>query len=403
MLSNTVTALVASFLCGIAAVAARAEITTVDPASIGLDPAKLTAVRAALAKEVTDGRMPGAVMLIARHGKVGFFQAAGYQTPKKMRPMTSKTIFRLYSMTKPIVSVAAMMLVEDGRLKLDDPISGYIPNFAHMTVGIGINGARPARNRITVRDLLRHTSGMIYGIFDRGPLGALYGEAGVKSPDITLGGFTARMAKLPLRAEPGTAWHYGRSTDVLGRVIEVVAGQSLDEFLATRLFRPLGMQDTDFYQDIDKANRIAQSAWPLFDVTDAKPMLSGGGGLTSTMEDYVRFVMMLHNRGSLAGVQIIKPETLDLMTRDHIAGLERSAFFPGPAYGFGLGFAVRITNEGARYPGSLGDYWWRGYAGTYFWIDPRRDLFAIFLVQDPGSRVYYTDDTRDWVYGALVD
>jgi CubicO group peptidase (beta-lactamase class C family) len=396
-------------ICAAVSFGARADISTVNPGSIGLDAAKLGKIEQALAKDVADGKVPGAVMLIARQGKVGFFTAAGFQTPEKKRPMTSKTIFRVYSMTKPIVSVAAMALVEDGRLSLDEPISSYIPYFAETTVFqqagssfmIKKDGARPARTQITVRDLMRHTSGMIYGVFDKGALGKLYKEAGAASSDIDLNQFSAVMAKLPLRFEPGTAWHYGRSTDVLGRVMEIASGQPLDEFLNDRIFKPLGMTDTAFFHGADKADRLAQGVKPLFAVTEPKPMLSGGGGLTSTMEDYLRFAMMLRNRGSLDGQRIIKPETLALMTQNHIAGLDRKFFYPGKAYGFGLGFAVRIADEG-RYPGTLGDYWWRGYAGTYFWIDPRKDLFAIFLIQDPAKRVHYTGATRNWVYNALA-
>ena len=415
MLNRTVPALsvVLSVLCCCTVLnfTARADITTVDPGSIGLDAAKLSEVRQAIAKDVADGKLPGAVMLIARRGKVGFFEAAGFQTPQKKRPMTSKTIFRMYSMTKPIVSVAAMSLVEEGRLRLDEPISSYIPYFAETTVFqqagssfmIKVDGARPALKQITVRDLMRHTSGMIYGVFDKGALGKMYKAAGAASSDIDLNQFSDVMAKLPLRFEPGTAWHYGRSTDVLGRVIEIAAGQPLDEFLAARIFRPLGMTDTAFFHDADKAGRIAQGVKPLFNVTEPKPMLSGGGGLTSTMEDYLRFTMMLRNRGSLDGKRIIKPETLALMTQNHIAGLDRQFFYPGKAYGFGLGFAVRIGNEGAHYPGTLGDFWWRGYAGTYFWVDPCKDLFAILLIQDPAKRRHYTVAARNWVYNALVD
>ena len=390
---------------------AHADIQTVDPATIGLDPAQLEEVRQALRQDVADGRVPGAVMLIARKGKVGFFEAVGQQGPDDTRPMTSKTIFRIYSMSKPLVSVAAMMLVEEGRLKLDEPLSSYIPFFANMHVFqpagssflIKKDTTRSAKRPITILDLMRHTSGMIYSFFDKGALGQKYKDAGVASEDIDLNEFSARMATLPLRFEPGTAWHYSRSTDVLGRVIEVASGQPLDTFLEKHLFHPLGMNDTAFFHSVDKAGRIAQPVKPLFDVLDRKPMLSGGGGLTSTIEDYLRFVMMLRNRGSLDGVRIIKPETLALMTQNHIAGLDRKFFYPGPAYGFGLGFAVRISDEGARYPGTIGDFWWRGRADTYFWIDPRKDLFAIFMIQDPAHRVHYTGVTRNWVYGALAD
>jgi len=385
--------------------AVSADISTVDPASIGLNSAKLEEVRQSLQKDIADGKVPGAVMLIARKGQVGFFEAAGKQGPDDDKPMTSKTIFRIYSMTKPIVSVAAMTLVEEGRLRLEEPLATYIPFFAASKVHEFGDKLSPASSPITIKDLMRHTSGLIYGVFDpKGHVGKMYIEAGIASRDISLNEFAMRLGSLPLRFEPGTAWHYSRSTDVLGRVLEIASGQSLDKFLEERIFKPLGMPDTAFFQTPDKADRFAEPVKPLFDMLDVKPMLSGGGGLTSTMEDYLRFAMMLRNRGSLDGVSIIKPETLALMTRNHIAeGVDRRFFYPGQAYGFGLGFAVRITDEGARYPGTLGDFWWRGLAGTYFWVDPRKDLFAIFMIQDPANRVHYTGTTRNWVYSTLAD
>ena len=388
-----------------------AQVKTVDPESIGLDKGKLNEITAALNKDIEDGKVPGALMLIARKGKVGYFEAFGHQTPEKKALMNGKTIFRIYSMTKPIVSVGAMMLVEDGRLKLDEPISTYIPYFAQMQVFepagssslIKEDRSRAAMTPITVRDLLRHTSGLIYGVFDKASLGEKYKSAGVASRDIDLNEFSARIATLPLRFDPGSAWHYSRSTDVLGRVIEIASGSTLDAFLKERIFDPLGMVDTAFYQPAENAVRFAEPVKPLFDMADTKPMLSGGGGLTSTIEDYLRFAMMLRNRGSLDGKNIITPHTLSLMTENHIAqGVDRKFFYPGSGYGFGLGFAVRINDAAAKYPGTLGDYWWRGLAGTYFWIDPRKDLVAIFMIQDPANRVHYTSATRNWVYSALA-
>ncbi|WP_420391747.1 serine hydrolase domain-containing protein [Acuticoccus sp.] len=401
--------MLASGLALTLAVPAAADIEVTDPVTIGLDAQALEGVRSALEADVEEGRVPGALLLISRNGKVGFFAALGQQGPDDPTPMASDTIFRIYSMTKPIVSVAAMMLVEQGRLALDEPVATYIPPFAAMevlqpagaTYVITEDKRRTAQTTMTVRDLLRHTSGMIYGIFDDGRFAELYAEAGVANDDITTDEFARRMGRLPLRFDPGTAWHYGRSTDVLGRVIEVATGMPLDQALDEMIFQPLGMTDTAFFQDPSQAERFAQPVTPLFDMADPMPMLSGGGGLTSTMEDYLRFVMMLRNRGSLDGVRIIRPETLAFMTENHIEGLDRSYFYPGDAYGFGLGFAVRIEEEG-DYPGTVGDYWWRGLAGTYFWVDPRKDVFAIFLIQDPANRVYYTGQTREWVYGALA-
>ncbi|MGD1924630.1 MAG: serine hydrolase domain-containing protein [Paracoccaceae bacterium] len=390
---------------------ASAEITVVDPASIGLDPAKLEEVRAALQKDVADGRVPGAVMLIGRKGKVGFFEATGQQGPEDTTPMSAETIFRIYSMTKPIVSVAAMSMIEDGLMGLDDPVAAYLPEFSNQSVFqqagesfmIQEDGSRLATTDVTIRDLLRHTSGQIYGVFDSGPLGQLYKDADVASADIDLDLFSEKMAALPLRFDPGTGWHYGRSTDVLGHVMEIAAGQSLDAILEQRIFDPLGMADTMFYQNPSEEGRIAQPVEPgLFDVTEAKPMLSGGGGLTSTIEDYMKFAMMLRNRGSLDGMRVISPMGLHEMTQNQIEGVDMRWYYPSRAYGFGLGFGVRLTEDGP-YPGSVGDYFWRGYAGTYFWIDPARDLFAIFMIQDPANRVHYTGVTRNWVYSTLLD
>ncbi|MEM7210960.1 MAG: serine hydrolase domain-containing protein [Pseudomonadota bacterium] len=389
---------------------ASAEMEIADPASIGLDPVKLGEIRTALQRDIAEGRVPGAVMLISRKGKVGFFEAVGQQGPEDATPMSADTIFRIYSMTKPIVSVAAMSMVEDGLMGLDDPIAAYLPEFAHQSVFqqagesfmVKEDGSRPAKSQATIRDLLRHTSGQIYGVFDSGPLGQLYKDAGVASADIDLDVFSEKMADLPLRFDPGTGWHYGRSTDVLGHVMEIAAGQPLDVILNQRVLDPLGMTDTAFYQDASEAGRIAQPVEPgLFDVTDAKPMMSAGGGLTSTVSDYMKFAMMLRNRGSLNGERVISPMSLHEMTQNQIEGVDLRWYYPSRAYGFGLGFGVRLTEDGP-YPGSVGDYFWRGYAGTYFWIDPAEDLFAIFMIQDPANRLHYTGATRGWVYSALA-
>ena len=392
---------IAGLLALVLSCTANANIVVVDPATIGLDSDKLADMQKALGQDLNGHQVPGAVLLIARKGKVGFLGTAGFQTPAHQQPMTSKTIFRLYSMTKPITSVAAMILVEDGKLALDDPVSKYIPAFAQMTVLSDGGKAVPAKNQMTVRDLLRHTSGIIYGVFTRGPFKKLYRDAGVSSKDHTLKDFAARLAKLPLRHEPGTAWHYGRSTDLLGRVIEVAAGQSFDEFMSIRIFKPLGITDAGFYQPTGKAARIAEPRGGLFDVMTPKPMLSGGGGLTMSTEDFYRFAMMLRNGGSLDGQRILSPASLALMTQDQIAGLDQQFYFGAPAYGFGLGVSVRLREKGR--PGNIGEYGWGGYAGTYFWVDPVKDLFVVFMMQDQFSRRYFRGRLREWVYGAVVD
>lgn len=389
------------------AVAACASNEPVDPASIGLNAAKLAQVRADLTADIAETETPGAIMLIARGGEVGFYAEAGVQGPDDPTPMNEDTIFRIYSMTKPIVSVAAMSMVEDGLMELDAPIETYVPAYAEMKViDPATGGVRPATDSITVRDLLRHTSGMIYGVFaPDSPLGKAYLEAEIPSSEFDLDELSRRMSGLPLLFDPGSAWAYSRSTDVLGDVMEAAADKPLDEILEERVLGPLEMTETAFYREPEAAPRVAEppeQAVPLFGVTDPKPMLSGGGGLTSTIGDYLTFVRMLSGKGALNGVRIIEEDTLAAMTMNQLDGVDRSFFYPGDAYGFGLGFATRLTEDGP-YPGSVGDYWWRGYAGTYFWVDPEKDLFAILMVQNPELRNHYTMKAREWVYGALAD
>jgi CubicO group peptidase (beta-lactamase class C family) len=367
-------------------------------------------------------RIPGAVMLLARDGKVAYEQALGLQDPASQMPMTIDSIFRIYSMTKPIVSVAAMMLVEEGKLLLSDPVSTYLPELKNMKVGIesiGKDGKPvlelvPAQQEMTVQDLLRHTSGLTYGSFGSSLVKTEYIKAGVEGKHITNEQLLQRLAHLPLAYQPGTTWEYSRSTDVLGALIERISGSALDVFLDERIIKPLGMVDTGFWVQPAQHHRIAQAfatdpdsgnAIRLLDVTSRPSFLSGGGGMVSTVRDYACFAHMLLNQGELDGVRILSRKTLQLMTSDHLSHMpgatSGASYLPGPGYSFGLGFAVRTASGSAATAGTVGDYTWSGLAGTYFWIDPREKIMAIWMMQAPEQRHHYRQLYRNLAYAAL--
>jgi CubicO group peptidase (beta-lactamase class C family) len=337
--------------------------------------------------------------------------------------MDADTIFRLYSMSKPITSVAAMMLVEDGKLKLDDPVSKFIPAFADIKVGVEKRGPDgtvtlawdPLDRPITIEDLLRHTSGLTYGFNGGNLVRKLYAEADLFSRDLTNAEFAERIAELPLAEQPGTQWDYGHSTDVLGRVIEVVSGKTLFRFEKERLLDPLGMGETEFYvSDETKRRRIAE---PMPDDRMISPTTAirnplqprkaepGGSGLVGTIGDYARFAQMLLNGGAFEGRSYLKRETVALMTSDHIGagrGIGRDyAYYPGATSGFGLGFAVR-TSVPPNTSWPLGEYRWDGVGGTFFFIDPADDMFAIFMVQTPSQRGRIQLALKTLIYQALL-
>ena len=399
------------------------DLPRVPPEEVGLSPERLERVGRWLQAEIDGRKIPGAVLLIARQGKVAYFESFGRRDASTDVPMTRDAIFRIYSMTKPIASVAAMMLVEDGRLALDDPVARYIPEFASVTVGVetpGEGGAPatlervPARRPVTVHDLLRHTSGLTYGFFGDTLVKRAYRAAGV-DPDAndSLSAFAGRLAALPLHFQPGSAWDYGVSTDLLGRVIEVAGGMPLSQFLKTRILQPLGMNDTSFY--VPEPARQARLAEPMpddrvlgIDAVIGNPRVtrraeSAGGGLVSTATDYARFALMLRNGGELDGRRILGPRTVEFMTSDHLgSAIARTPLYlPGPGYGFGLGFAVRTAVGEASAPGAPGEYYWGGAAGTYFWVDPRNDLVVVFMIQSPRQRAAYRTILRNMIYAAI--
>jgi CubicO group peptidase (beta-lactamase class C family) len=375
-----------------------------------------------LRNEVTTGKIAGAVLLIQQHGQPVSLESFGVRDVENKHPMTADTIFRLYSMSKAITSVAAMMLVDDGKLSLDDPLSKYIPAFADVKVALESRDkdgrptlvSEPADRPIRIEDLLRHTSGLTYGFYGDSPVRKLYANSGLFDGDFDNAEFAERIAKLPLAEQPGTLWDYGHSTDVLGRVIEVVSGQSLFQFEKERLLGPLGMRETSFYLD-DEAKR-ARIAEPLpadrftgpiagiKDPTLPRRWESGGAGMIGTIGDYARFAQMLLNGGTLDGRRYLKPGTVAMMTSDHIgpeAKIARDYFyFPGETSGFGLGFAVR-TQEPANTSWPLGEYRWDGVAGTFFFIDPKDDMFAICMMQSPSQRERIQNELKTLIYQAL--
>ncbi len=378
-----------------------------DPATLGFNAAAFEQARADIEAGIKAGKIPGGLFLVAKGGQVVNITAVGTEGPGDADPVTPETIFRIYSMSKPIVSVATMQLVEEGKISLEDPISKYIPEFANPKVLVGKGETRPAAREITVRDLLSHKSGLIYGVFDpESELGKMYMAAGDVRYDISALELSKAFAALPLAFDPGSAWRYSRSTDVLGAVIEVASGKTLDVLLNEKIFTPLGMNDTHFYLEADEFSRLAEpptTIAPLSTPMTKAPMLSGGGGLNSTTEDYFRFTEMLRGKGSYRGVTIIKPETLDAMLVDEIAtGVDRSTWFYDalPGAGFGLGFGLIPIDPADA---SKGKYFtWSGYAGTNMWVDPVNDITTIFMMQNNEASADFRPLHAQWVYGGYA-
>jgi CubicO group peptidase (beta-lactamase class C family) len=417
---RNVVAALALLLAAVAVDTGRAESPL--PVATGFSPEGLARVGDYLRNEVASGKIPGAVLLIQQHGQPVFFESFGVRDIDSKRPMTADTIFRLYSMSKAITSVAAMMLVDDGRLRLDDPVSRYIPAFADVKVGvekIDENGKpvlrfEPVARPITIEDLLRHTSGLTYGFYGDSPVRKLYASSGLFDGDFDNALFAERLSNLPLAEQPGTLWDYGHSTDILGRVIEVVSGQSLFQFEKERLLDPLGMTETAFFvADDAKRPRIAEPLpadrfkGPVAGIKDPiapRRWESGGAGMVGTIEDYARFAQMLLNGGTLDGRRYLRPETIALMTSDHIGPETKvgrdSFYFPGETSGFGLGFAVR-TSVPAKTSWPLREYRWDGVAGTFFFIDPKDDMFAICMMQSPSQRERIQAELKTLIYRAL--
>jgi CubicO group peptidase (beta-lactamase class C family) len=396
-------------------------LVTTPPESVGLSSKRLAVITETLKADIAKGTIPGAVLLISRNGKIAYFEAMGSLDPDKKTPMSKDAIFRIYSMTKPITTVAAMMLFEDGKLALTDPVAKYIPAFKDVKVGEekpGTDGkatlelVAPMR-AMTIQDLMRHSSGLTYGFFGEGAVKKAYLAANLGDGDPSTTEFVDRLAKLPLVYHPGTTWDYSQSTDVLGHVIEVVTGKSLHSALKDMLLDPLGMTDSSFYlTDPAKQVRIAEPfsndrtigvGAQVYDPRVARKYESGGGGMLGTAMDYARFLQMLANGGTLDGKRYLGPRTIAYMTSDHMGDVIRRGPYDllGPGYKFGLGFAVRTEPGLAPIAGSLGDYYWGGAGGTYFWIDPKEKMFVVYMMQSPSKRVQYRTMLRDMVYATI--
>lgn len=391
------------------------DLPTANPKSQGFDPERLKRIGVALQRRIDAGEAPGFLAAIMRNGKIVHFDALGYRDIAAKTPMSRDTIFRIMSMTKPIVSVAAMMLAEENRLRLTDPVAKYIPSFAKQQIYVSGEGdsmvTAPARRQVQVRNLLSHTSGYTYGIFGNTPVDKLHNQRKLFPQFFkSLAEFADTAATMPLMFEPGTNWNYSISTDILGRVIEIASGRTLPEFLQERILGPLGMTDTAFSVAPAKAARFANSYIKkpegLVIADDAKksPFLappatpSGGGGLTSTADDYLRFATMLLNEGELDGVRLLGPETVRLMRANHLPEKVTEA----RGAGFGLGFGVDVVTGSRGYYGGPGTFHWSGADRTHFWVDPVNRIIGLLMTQMEPFDTNFEEDMRALTYQALI-
>ncbi len=411
--------------------AAQEPAPIAQPEALGFVPARLDRITQTYQGYVDRGELPGAVLLIARENQIVYLKAVGFQDRDKKIPMKTDAIFRLASMTKPIVSVAAMILVEEGKLDLLAPVSKYLPEFAGLKVGVEAPDpatGKPAltlaaqKRPMTVQDLMRHTSGLVYGQFGDKLVHHAYRDAKIGDRGDSLAEMVAKLSKLPLAHQPGEVWEYSVSTDVLGRVVEVVSGIELDRFVAERITGPLKMNATDFYVHEPNLARLAEAQKPPAgsnarmppDVAKKPKLLSGGGGMVSSVGNYFHFCEMLLNLGEFGDARVLAPRTVALMTSDAlppgIGYSERAltttgdiAPTPAMGQGFGLGFAVRTEPGRNPLPGSVGNYYWTGAWGTTFWIDPAEKLIAIQMIQTPsGFGAAYRRVFRNLVYSSMT-
>ena len=414
--------LTALFTIATAVAAFAQSLPSAKPEQVGFSAERLQRVIDVIKADVDKRIIPGAVVVVARHGKIALFETVGARDPATKVPMTKDTIFRIYSMSKPITSVAAMVLWEDGKFNLAEPVSKYIPQMCGLKVGVekkDENGKPtldlvPATRDMTIHDLFRHTSGLTYGFFGPGLVKKMYVEAKVWNDYPSNAELVDRLGKLPLAYQPGTTWDYSHSTDVLGRLVEVISRQSLYQFEKERLLDPLGMNDTSFYvTDKVKQSRIAEP-FPddrsigvdaqFNDPRVVQAAESGGGGMVGTAMDYARFCQLLLNGGTLDGKRILGPKTVAYMTVDHLGTVVAPGplYLPGAGFGFGLGFAVRKDAGVSPFAGSVGEYNWGGAGGTYFWVDPKEDMFVVFMMQSPKQRVAYRYLLKDMIYSAII-
>jgi len=402
-----------------AGMAHAADLPRTAPASVGMDPDRLAALTSLLKHDVAEHVLPGAVLTIVRHGKIAYEEAVGSRDPQAPGAVAARDdIYRIYSMSKPITVVAALMLFEQGRFTLDETVSKYLPQFKSMQVGVPNDAGDgmhlvPADRPMTIQDLMRHSAGLTYGFFGSSPVKTAYLQAHLNADDPDTATFVDRLAKLPLAYQPGTTWDYSYAIDVLGRLVEVVSGQSLYDFEKQNILDPLDMKDTGF--EVEDALRQDRIAEPFandrvfgIDASFNDPrkhsrFQSGGGGMVSTASDYARFLQMMLNGGILDGHRYLGPQTVRFMTSDQLGSVKPGPLYlPGPGYHFGLGVAVRVDAGVATFPGSVGDWYWGGAGGTYMWVDPAQDMVVVFMMQSPRQRLHYRGVIRDLVNAAII-
>ena len=394
------------------------ELPQATPQDVGLSAAKLERVKNLVQNAVDKNQTAGAIVLIARHGKVAYLQTFGRLNARADKPMPQDAIFRIHSMTKPITTAAALLLYEEGKFKLDDPVSTYLPDLKGLRVHTGKGDETvEAKHEMTIRDLMRHTSGLTYGMPNGTAVDKMYLAKGIDGPDLSLAEMVTTLGKLPLQDQPGTRFHYSISTDVLARLIEVLSRKPIDEFLQDRIFRPLDMRDTGFIVPDDKLSRFAASHRSgdkgVLNVVDdpatsryrtRRKYLSGGGGLVSTARDYARFCQMLLNGGELRGVRLLRSETVKEMTRNQLpieALPMRLGGFPLPGTGFGLGGSVRLDTKSSTPDPAAGEFGWNGAASTYFWVAPKSEMVVIVLQQVQPFNFALQMALQPTIYGAI--
>ena len=416
---------IAGAVLAVAATASASAEGTFDiPPGAHFNPQKLERVGAYLRDQIANGKIPGAILLIQQHGKPVYREFLGVRDVATKQPMTEDTIFRLFSMTKPITSVVAMQLIDESKFRLDDPVAKYLPSFANVKVGAekkADDGTKtldlvPPNRPLTILDLMRQTSGITYGFYGDSMVRKAYASANIYAGDFDNAEFAERIARLPLADQPGTLWQYGHSTDVLGRIMELVSGKSLLEIEKEKLLVPLDMIGTGFYVTDPESQKLIAKPMPNdsdfrvgFESRAEIPMKweSGGGGMNSTLADLTRFLQMLLNGGVFDGKQYLSPKAFELMTSDQIgpgSGVGRDYFyFPGDGFGFGLGFGVRTDPGNAKPPpaGSLGELKWDGASGCYFVIDRKQDMFFVLLEQTPSQRQIIQPAVKKLIYEAM--
>jgi len=386
---------------------------------VGLSDERLARIGTWLKGDVEAGHIPGAIVVVGRRGRIAYMEAVGFRDRDAQAPMQQDAIFRIASMTKPLASLALMILAEEGKVMLWEPVSRYLPEFGDQVVGME---RTPVVRPMTVHDLLRHTSGLT-SPGNLHPVQRAYAEAAVTNRALNAAQYITGLSRMPLMYQPGSHWEYSQSTDVVGHIVEAASGMDLDAFIRQRITTPLGMTSTGFWAPPEAADRAARAQVDpstgqrqnIPDVMRRPARFSGGAGGVSTAADYARFCQMLLNRGELNGTRLVSPRTIDMMTSNHlppgtgyppeqIARWNGLGPLPSAGYGFGLGFAVRLEPGMSPLAGTVGDYHWSGAYGTYFWVDPREEMFAVFMVQGPSQplRQYYRMGLRQMVYQAFV-